>query len=371
MPALRPPSVLEALTPDEQARLLRLGFDATRFDSLVALLRADAVPSNIVRGALTMPPQESLRSPPEAQSAVGRARASEGSHLLSSGKAALVLLNGGMATRFGGRVKGVVDALPGRSFLGLQAQRLASFFGDSTDGPPLLLMNSEATDAETQAHLRDSDYFGLRPEDVFCFVQSGAPRLRPDGALYRDAGGELSVYGPGHGDLVPALHRSGALAWLKERGVDYLLMANVDNLGAGLDPRLLGHFAAEGHSMMAEVVDRLPGERGGAPCAVDGRVKIVEDFAFPPDFDKQAIPCFNTNTLWFRTAALAGDFPLQWYTVSKLADGEPVVQFERLVGQLSWFLDTGWMRVGRERFLPVKTPEDLQRKQAAIRLLFD
>jgi UTP--glucose-1-phosphate uridylyltransferase len=147
-------------------------------------------------------------------------------------------------------------------------------------------------------------------------------------------------------------------------------MANVDNLGAGLDPRLLGHFAAEGHSMMAEVVDRLPGERGGAPCAVDGRVKIVEDFAFPPNFDKQAIPCFNTNTLWFRAAALARDFPLQWYTVSKLANDEPVVQFERLVGQLSWFLDTGWMRVGRERFLPVKTPEDLEKKQAAIRKIF-
>lgn len=370
MPVLPPASILKQLTPDERARLLRIGFDPTGFDSLVARLRADAVPSNIVQGKLTMPPEDTLRSPPEAESAVGRSRAYEGSHLLNSGKAALILLNGGMATRFGGRVKGVVDALRGRSFLALQAQRLASLSADGSSGPPLLLMNSEATDAETQNHLRNGDYFGLKAEDVFCFVQSGAPRLRPNGALYRDAEGALSVYGPGHGDLVPALRRSGALDWLAKRGVDYLLMANVDNLGASLDPRLLGHFAAEGHSMMAEVVDRFPGERGGSPCAVDGRVKIVEDFAFPPDFDKQAIPCFNTNTLWFRTAALDQDFPLQWYTVSKLADGEPVVQFERLVGQLSWFLETGWMRVGRERFLPVKTPEDLTKKQAEIRAIF-
>jgi UTP--glucose-1-phosphate uridylyltransferase len=206
MPVLHPPSILEALTPDEQARLLRLGFDSTRFDSLVALLRADAVPSNIVRGDLTMPPEDTLRSPPEAESPLGRSLSSEGSHLLSSGKAALILLNGGMATRFGGRVKGVVDALPGRSFLGLQAQRLASFSTDSTSGPALLLMNSEATDADTRAHLTSSDYFGLRAEDVFCFVQSGAPRLRPDGALYRDASRTWRL-GPG-----PAPQRGARMA---------------------------------------------------------------------------------------------------------------------------------------------------------------
>ena len=102
------------------------------------------------------------------------------------------------------------------------------------------------------------------------------------------------------------------LDWLAARGTEILLMGNVDNLGAALDPQLLGHFLASGADMMVEVVERLPGEPGGAPCSVDGRIQLVEDFAFPETFPKQGIPWFNTNTLWFRTDALARELPLRW-----------------------------------------------------------
>ena len=68
------------------------------------------------------------------------------------------MLNGGMATRFGGVVKGVVDVIDGRSFLELklaQARR---------SGPlPFVIMNSFATDDATKEHLVENDYFGLDP----------------------------------------------------------------------------------------------------------------------------------------------------------------------------------------------------------------
>jgi UTP--glucose-1-phosphate uridylyltransferase len=370
MAAIPSPSILDALSDDEQQRLAELSFDVPSFDELADLLGRGQLPSNIVEGELTPAPDNLLPRLPNPTSGTARALRASGEQLLRQGKAGLVLLNGGMATRFGGRVKGTVEALPGRSFLALQAARLADLGRGASNAPPLLLMNSEATDEPTRAHLEQGDHFGLEAGDVFCFRQSGAPRLRPDGQLFRNAKGDISIYGPGHGDLIPAMQRSGALAWLRERGVQFLLMANVDNLGAGLDPLLLGHFASSADDMMVELVDRSPGERGGAPCAVDGRVQIVEDFAFPDGFDPQTIPCFNTNTLWLRSEALSPDFPLRWYAVSKETEGQPVVQFERLVGQLSWFLSTGWMRVSRERFLPVKTPQDLRDKQAAIRALF-
>ena len=51
-----------------------------------------------------------------------------------------------MATRFGGRVKAVVEAIPGRSFLALQAGRMASLGRGASQPAPLLLMNSNATD---------------------------------------------------------------------------------------------------------------------------------------------------------------------------------------------------------------------------------
>ncbi|HCP44765.1 MAG TPA: hypothetical protein DIU15_01860, partial [Deltaproteobacteria bacterium] len=91
---------------------------------------------------------------------------------------------------------------------------------------------------------------------------------------------------------------------------------------------------------------------------------------FPEDFDQASIPVFNTNTLWFRTEAVDRELPLRWYAVKKQAHGDDVLQFEQLVGQASWFLDTAWVEVPRERFLPVKSPADLEAVQARLRSMF-
>ncbi len=352
---------LSELTADERALLDGLGFDADAFARLAATVASGDVPSNVVEGDVAPPPAGAILPTAPPNTMQGDALTDAGLQLIGARKAAVVVLNGGMATRFGGRVKGVVDALPARSFLALQASRLRAA------GAPLLVMNSHATDAATRAHLAAHDSFGL---DVRCFVQSANPRLNPDGSLYRDAAGAISPYGPGHGDLLPSLRRSGALRRLIDEGVEYLLMANVDNLGASLDPALLGRFAASGAEMMVECAPKNPGDKGGAPAAVDGRVKILEGFAFPPSFDQDSIDVFNTNTLWFRTDALDRDFPLRWYIVNKRAGDDDVVQFERLVGQLSWFLTTEWARVSRDRFRPVKTPADLEAVQPILQRMF-
>ena len=59
--------------------------------------------------------------------------------------------------------------------------------------------------------------------------------------------GKPSLYAPGHGDLFQALRRSGTLAALRERGVRVVTVSNVDNLGARVDPVVVGmHLAAAG-----------------------------------------------------------------------------------------------------------------------------
>jgi len=355
------------LSAGERQMLEALHFRFAEFRPLQAALHADTLPDNTVRGRVEVPQPETFSGIPTGDE--GAALARRGGELIGSGAAALLLLNGGMATRFGGRVKGVIDALPGHSFLSLQMGRLRAL-RSTTASCPLLLMNSRATDTSTREHLEANHYFGMAGEDVFTFTQSGAPRLRADGTLYRDAHGELSIYGPGHGDLLPSLRRSGALQWARERGVSYLLCANVDNLAATLDERLLGLFAQCSSEMMGEVCTKERGDIGGSPVWVDGRLQIVEDFAFPEAFDKQSIPVFNTNTLWFRCDALARELPLSWYEVRKQVDGTEIVQFEQLVGQASWFLDSLFTRVPRQRFQPVKTPEDLRNAQESLRRMF-
>ena len=350
-------------TASELTALKALHFEHDEFERLRQRLRDDSFPDNAPRGSINPPPPGAITDLPSGTTAT--ANGTVGSALLGAGRAALVLLNGGMATRFGGQVKGVVEALPGQSFLALQMTRMAEL-----SPCPLLIMNSAATDAATSQHLEESAFFGLDPANVFSFTQGAAPRLRPDSSLYRDEAGQLSLYGPGHGDLLPSLRRSGALKWLSARGVQYLLVANVDNLGATLSPELLGLFANRSSQMMIEVCSKEPHDVGGCPAAVDGRTQIVESFAFPSDFDQSSLPAFNTNTLWFRCAALDAELPLLWYLIRKHVGGEDVVQFERLVGQASWFLSSTFTLVPRDRFCPVKSRADLAAAQSALRALF-
>jgi UDP-N-acetylglucosamine pyrophosphorylase len=67
---------------------------------------------------------------------------------------------------------------------------------------------------------------------------------------------ELDWCPPGHGDVYPALSTSGMLDRLLGQGYDYAFISNSDNLGAVMDPELLGYFVKAGTAFMIEVADR-------------------------------------------------------------------------------------------------------------------
>jgi UTP--glucose-1-phosphate uridylyltransferase len=276
-----------------------------------------------------------------------------------------------MATRFGGVVKGVVEVDDRRSFLGLKlldALRTARACGAAP--PIVVLMNSRATGDATAAHLRDNAFFGYPEDRIWSFEQQWTARLDERGDVFLEDDGQPSFYGPGHGDLGPCLRSSGLLERFVAAGGRTLLMSNVDNAVATLDVGLLGYHRRSGARITVELVDKWAGDAGGAPARVDGRLQIVEGFRFPRDFDQSRIPVFNTNTLWFETAALAAEHALTWFVVRKEVEGRPVVQFERLVGELTAFEPTRWLRVPRDgletRFVPIKSPADLAATRASL-----
>jgi hypothetical protein len=103
-------------------------------------------------------------------------------------------------------------------------------------------------------------------------------------------------------------------------------MSNVDNLGATLEPAVVGAHLAAGAEMTVEVVERRKGEPGGAPARVGGKLQIVEDFRFPEGFSLDSIPFFNTNTFVLDAAALDGPFELSWFLVRKKVDGQDAIR---------------------------------------------
>ncbi len=356
-----------ALPPEVIATMASSGLSVEVFEGLRRRLVEGGWTSeeNRIRGVVEAPHPGDVAALPADVSAL-RAR---GEQALRAGQVGVVLLNGGMATRFGERVKGVVEVTEGRSFLGLKVQdagRAAARAG----GPPVpvMLMNSRATTDATIRHLEARAHFGHPASSVWTFEQQWAVRLEPSGAVFCERDGRPSYYGPGHGDLPGCLIRSGLLDRFEAGGGRYLLMSNVDNVAATLDPVLLGWHIEAGGALTVEVVDKHTGDVGGAPWRVDGRPQIVETFRLPVGVDPDTSPVFNTNPLWFRTEALRAPAPLTWLMVRKRAGGRPTVQFERLVGELSASVDTRFVRVPRvgptTRFVPVKTPQDLAANRA-------
>ena len=360
--------ILDEVDRDTRAVLTRYRFAAERFEALRARVAVGdlSVASNVVAGVVEPPLDHDLTPlPAPGQPGFEDVRAA-GVAALREGRVASIVLAGGMATRFGGLVKAVVEAVDGRTFLELklaETARLAAALGATV---PTGLMTSFATDAVIRSALD-----GSRPEPIV-FSQFVAPRLRPDGDLFRDASGAVSLYGPGHGDLLEAIRVSGALAELRERGVRHLMVSNVDNLGARIDPVVIGAHVLSGRPLTLEVAAK-EGDTGGAPVRVDGRPTVLEGPRFPPGFDHGAIPVVNTNTATIDIDVLEQPVELTWLYVEKEAHGTPSVQLEHLYHELASFVPTTYLVVPRRgprgRFFPIKVPADLERSRADLRTM--
>ena len=353
-------SVLRDVDAQTREVLERFDFDAARFEELRALVAAGKLSpaTNLVHDVEPLRDDDLVSLPEPGSRACGDALEA-GRAALEGGTVAAAVLNGGMATRLGGVVKGLLEAVDGRTFLELKLDDAARA------GAAAAVMTSFATDAPTRAALAGSA--------ARVFPQSVSLRLNPDGTLFRDAAGRAVPYSPGHGDFPEALRRSGTLGELRERGVRTVVLSNVDNLGARLDPAVLGAHLLSGRPVTAEVTAKRPGDAGGAPARVAGRPIAVEGFRFPPEFDQDSIPVFGTNTFLFELEALERDYPLTWLYVEKEVDGRRAVQLERLVNELTSFLPTTFLDVPRDgprgRFFPVKTPADLEQVRPALREL--
>ena len=362
-------SLHEDLDWEARRTLESYGFDEAEFLRLRSCVGDGSLSpaSNTVRGTVEpTQPEDIQRLPEPGDPQYDEVRAA-GLAVLRAGAAASVVLNGGMATRFGGVVKGIVEAVDGRSFLELklgQAAELARMLGVTV---PTAVMNSFATDRVTRDFLSQR---GL-PEPLY-FAQYVSLRLEPGGGLFRTAEGKASLYSPGHGDFLVAFRRSGTLDSLRAAGVRYVMVSNVDNLAARLDPVVLGVHVGAGRPVTAEVVRNI-GDVGGSPARVDARPVILEAMQFPPGFDLTQLAVTNANTVTFDLDVLDRDFDLSWLYIEKTVEGRKAVQLEHLYHEACSFLPTTYLQVPATgpygRFLPIKTPADLDKAQPALHQL--
>jgi UTP--glucose-1-phosphate uridylyltransferase len=361
---------LARLPAETRELLAQHRFDVEAFLSRATRLAASTLPDNRVVGEVLPPTEGDIAQPPAPRTAEYDELERLGRDALRRGKVALVVLAGGMATRLGGVVKALVEALPGHSFLDLRLAEQSAVERRTGARPPLWFMTSHATDRG----VRDALAARMPGQDARVFRQRLSLRLMPDGGLFLDAEGRPSLYAPGHGDVVDALRDSGLLGSFVKAGGETVVVTNLDNLGGTLDEAILGFHLAqvgEGAKVTSEVVDRSDADRGGLPVRFRGRLQVLEELRLPANFDVSRVPVFNINNFYFDAASLL-DLRPEWtyFAVAKKVDSAPVIQFERFINQVAEWLPTRFLHVPRlgpsSRFLPVKDGGELLAQRAHI-----
>lgn len=355
-----------AIDPATQSEIARFAFDAAQLGRFAARVRRATVEDNTVRGVIAPTEPEDASLLPAPGSRERAALEARGREAVRAGHVGVVVLAGGMATRFGGVVKAAVSVTHGRSFLDLKLGDATNVARSEEARVPAYVMTSFATHDRIEGQIVDERLTRSAEGGAECFAQCVSLRLGTDGALFREDDGTLSPYATGHGDLTFALRNSGVLSRFRADRGRLLAVSNVDNLGATLDLAVLGAHLESRRAITAEVVRKEKGDRGGAPARVDGRAQIIEAFRFPEAFAQDSIPLFNTNTFVMDAEAVDRDFDLTFFRVEKKVGGRTAIQFERLVGELTSFLPTHFLEVERSgpdgRFQPAKDPEELERR---------
>jgi len=295
---------------------------------------------------------------------------------------AVIKLNGGLGTSMGmDRAKSLLCVRSGLSFLDIIARQVL-YLRQAYDATlPLIFMNSFRTSDDTMAAL--ARYENLKVDGLpLEFLQNKEPKL-----LVKDLSPvlwpkepDLEWCPPGHGDIYTALVGSGLLAQLADAGYRHVFVSNSDNLGAVPDARVAGWFATSGAPFAIEAVQRTVSDKKGGHFArrrSDGRI-VLRETAQTPKRDQEALADLSrhrycsTNNLWFDIAAMQetmtarrGVLGLPLIRNVKTVDpSDPstpeVIQIETAMGAaIEVFEGAVTIEVGRDRFVPVKTTNDL------------
>ena len=432
----------EAGEQNLEALLDRYGFDRVQHEQIRANLRSGRI--GLAQNRLPVSSQFEDVHPDEVFDAtreLPRALREIGMNALAEGAVAVVSLAGGAGSRWT-RGAGVVKALNPfcrlggrhRSFIEVhlaKSRRISTLCGTAL---PHVITTSYLTHDPIEAYLRMANDYGyngplfLSPGRIvglrlipmtrdLRFAWEEMPQQLLDeqaqkvldslhaaligwaqhmgeGNDYTDNLPFQCLHPVGHWYEVPNLIRNGVLARLLDERpkLKYLMVHNIDTLGADADPAVLGYHIEQGAALTTEVIARRIEDRGGGLARVDGHLRLIEGLALPREEIEFNLSYYNSSTTWIDIDQLLDVFSL---SRSNLVDADkvalairnlsarmptyitlkdvkkrwgkgqedifPVTQFEKLWGDMTALpeLDCRFAVVPRERGQQLKEPAQL------------
>jgi len=204
-----------------------------------------------------------------------------GESLIRQNKIATLIVAGGQGSRLGN--EGPKGALP---ITLIKKKSLFQLFAESVKAMsiryhatiPLLIMTSHENHQDTLNFFNAHDYYGLDRDTVHFFQQSMLPSITPEGRLILKDETHLFMNPDGHGGSLKALHNSGLLKYLTEKGISELFYCQVDNpLVKIADPAFIGYHKILDAEISTKVVRRRnTREKVGVYLSIKGKDAIIE-----------------------------------------------------------------------------------------------
>ena len=208
---------------------------------------------------------------------------------LAAGEVGVLLVAGGQGSRLGfEHPKGLypIGPVSRHSLFQNHIEKIRAISEHYSVAVPLYLMTSPATHAETIDYLEQNNRFSLPANDLTIFCQGTMPAVdAATGKLLLADRGQLFLSPDGHGGTVSAIHRSGAIDEMHQRGIRQLFYFQVDNpLTPICDETFLGYrLLAESELSTLVVARQTSKDRLGNVVSIDGKLRIIEYIDLPDE----------------------------------------------------------------------------------------
>ena len=287
---------------------------------------------------------------------------------LKESKLAYFTMAGGISTSMGGCSKAILEAKKNLTFLEIKLNHVRSIQKKYDCKIPFIIMTNEETNKSIQEFLEKQDR--LKNIDLITIVQPVTIRFQESNEGLKVAtlkNGEVSYAPGGHYDALILLKE--IKKEIEDRGIKTIYLNNIDNLGATINPLLIGLHLQKESQFTPEIARKELNDKGGTFAKIKGELRLLEGPMVPEDYkekfnDTKINKYFNTNLIYI-DAKILNDFDeidkqVPTFINKKIIDEKEMIGFEAAIGLVFGIKKSTLIKVDRQkRFLPIKYLSDL------------